>query len=854
MKFASRFSKQSHSSSCSWRYSILVFLFALVLAYLSVSSFWWWTYTQPVKSKSKKRQLPSHAEHGDKRAGHADDRRVADAPAPQPTPEQPSFSSSIPAIDPLKWLAQAGVRIGLPEGPVFQVGSREEEEEAAEEGDAGDGDDEEDDEEEGEGETGSGNATSDASSASRDGQAAAPSLTTPSPGTSSSPADAPPAAQAQLPASTGQQQQKQEPNVSSVDNATPPSAAGAVRPAVVPPTQLNGAQEQPSIVTNATDDIGATPDSAPTQAADDNVSHQPVLEPAAQPAPPAPAAPAEPQPQEQPPVSLPVDAPPAAPTEPESEQEAPTPHCIQPDNYAALADVRQQYKTRIADAAKGASGAGGSLRGGASGAAAPAGGVHNENLQQWLRSPPQGLQQGQPPGPPKASFDPKGWCSARLSHAGSLSALGYDLVALGISELTTTDEDRASSTTTTSSDSGKGSTGSQLSAKTPWLGHVPPPVRFPTADLSGYDTWSPTLAPSIADLGLPEWGAMKVMEAEGRRKSRGDFVFPPGMTQYDHGKDKASQVHDASCALHIMSITNDYYTYTCEMIRSAVLNGLVPHVVGFVGPAVDKDSLFNWGLGKPLLWLRPAIAALAASLGPHTMVMIADAHDVLVTATGSNVIARFRYLQTQRPGMRVLVTAERSCFPISEAECAQFPKPDLPCTQHNRNLNSGGWMGEAQDVLAVLDAVDAAYPDGLVAATMNDQAALQYLYLNATTRRKYGLQLDYSSQVFQAMHMSEQEVSQVDVDGAPWRWCNTATGGCPAILHYNGGSKGMQVPMDATLATTKATLGPTKRADAVAWLDSYMIGGVNQMVREFCCDPRWTNTEFNKVRSEWLGC
>jgi hypothetical protein len=309
----------------------------------------------------------------------------------------------------------------------------------------------------------------------------------------------------------------------------------------------------------------------------------------------------------------------------------------------------------------------------------------------------------------------------------------------------------------------------------------------------------------------------------------------------------------AADALHIFVITDTYFTFVCEFLRSALLNGAVPHVVGFT-PKQDA-ALFNWGLGKPLLWLRPAIAALAAATGPSTVVMIADAHDTILTATSTNVIARFRYLQRRRPGMRVLITAERSCFPISEEECARFPVPDL-CSPY-RNLNSGGWMGEAGDVLAVLDWVDAAYPLGLEAAVMNDQAALQYAYLNETSRSALGLSLDYTNQVFMAVHLSEGEVEPASAQEAPWRFCNTVTGGCPALLHYNGGSKPLQPGHDASMRTTQVTVGETRRAEVVSWLDAYEPGGVGMRVRDFCCSAEWTvprDGQFNKVRAPWLEC
>jgi hypothetical protein len=385
--------------------------------------------------------------------------------------------------------------------------------------------------------------------------------------------------------------------------------------------------------------------------------------------------------------------------------------------------------------------------------------------------------------------------------------------------------------------------------------------------------WRPTLAPPMIELSLPKWDAHTIMAAEERivkvrRASAVDardgqqvatltlgVAAPPG----PRAVAPQSKDADAACALHAFAITNDYYTFVCEFLRSALLNGIVPHILGFTPAASDK--LFNWGLGKPLLWLRPAVAALVAATGPHTMVLLADAHDTLVLVPGATIIARFRYIQARRaragqPPMRVLITAERSCFPIPEEDCARFPLPDVAGSPY-RNLNSGGWMGEAADVLAVLDAVDAAYPEGLEAANMNDQGAMQYAYLNASSRAALGLQLDYSNQVFQAMHMSENEVRPPHPDRA-WHFCNAITGGCPALLHFNGGSKGRQLPIDAGLRTTTITLGEKRDDAVVAWLDGYEVGGVNMTVREFCCAPQWTQggagAAFNKARAAWLGC
>jgi len=308
-------------------------------------------------------------------------------------------------------------------------------------------------------------------------------------------------------------------------------------------------------------------------------------------------------------------------------------------------------------------------------------------------------------------------------------------------------------------------------------------------------------------------------------------------------------------AIHVFAITNTYYTFCAEFLRSAVLQGYVPHIVGFQ-PFVDRDSLFNWGNGKPLTWITPAVEALVARGGGHTLVMVADAHDTIMTARAADVACRFRAAQVADGDLRILFTAERACFPLQPEECDTFP-PTRPPGLPYRFLNSGGWMGEARDVVRFLRAVDAMYPGGLLATNVNDQAAAQYLFLNATLRPSIGVELDYEARIFMAMHMQHEILEMVPVQRSPpldgTALCNTVTATCPAVLHFNGGSKGMQVGIDNDTPAARATAASP---DLARWVADYVVADVNMSVRAFVCDPRWTDPgSFNKFRPNWLpGC
>jgi hypothetical protein len=318
----------------------------------------------------------------------------------------------------------------------------------------------------------------------------------------------------------------------------------------------------------------------------------------------------------------------------------------------------------------------------------------------------------------------------------------------------------------------------------------------------------------------------------------------------------SSPIAHQSAAIHAFLITQDYFTFTCEFLQSAILNGVVPHIIGFEGPDTGtggRFSSFNWGLGKPILSLRAPIEALVARLGGDTLVLITDAHDTLLTTSGAALALKFRSFQVRFPLARVVIAAERSCFPIEQEDCDRFPPTDPPNLPYT-NLNSGTLIGEGRHILNVLDAVELMYPNGLSFYTMNDQAALQYLYLDQFARRLLGLQLDYASELFMCMHMAQKDIQRHP--SAPYRTCNIISGACPAILHFNGGSKDLQKPMDAEISSSLAASDSSPVGeDLRRKLAEYDLPELNVTFRAFCCDTRWTDPrQGNKVPISSMRC
>ena len=344
-----------------------------------------------------------------------------------------------------------------------------------------------------------------------------------------------------------------------------------------------------------------------------------------------------------------------------------------------------------------------------------------------------------------------------------------------------------------------------------------------------------------------------IMEAELRIDSIQTYSIPP-LSLMKLAPSLTSPISNQSEAIHAFLITQDYFTFTCEFLQSAILHGVVPHVIAFGGPGPGRGMLgrgviFNWGLGKPILSLRAPIEALVKRLGGEILVLITDAHDTLLTTSSSVLELKFRSFQLRFPLARIVIAAERSCFPITQAECDRFPQTE-PLGLPYRNLNSGTWMGKGSDVLNVLDAIELTYPNGLSNYTMNDQAALQYLYLDTFARKLLGLQLDYSNELFMCLHMSQDDI--ISHPNVSFRKCNKLSGACPAILHFNGGSKELQKPIDAEISSSLAIRNSESLRKG---LGDYILPELDLSFRSFCCDTRWTDQNVgNKIPISSMRC
>jgi hypothetical protein len=434
-----------------------------------------------------------------------------------------------------------------------------------------------------------------------------------------------------------------------------------------------------------------------------------------------------------------------------------------------------------------------------------------------------------------------------------------------------------------------------------------------------------------------------------------------------------------------LTLTDDYYTYTCEFLRDGILASLGPQVTGFM----HQRESFVWATmsnTKPLFWLIPHVRALIERHGPRLVVLFCDAHDSRILASREAILARFIALQRRQAHLRVLSAVDRSCWGLGKAECAALPRAPLTrrCVPApSAALNSGGFIGGAVDVYRLLvamrgrDVQPERYFDQTVmlAALLAEHATpraaggsaggtdvevdrdvLPLLRDDGGARtpaeqlERLGLELDYEHHLFMAMHntwdpdagappngdaqwidapageealmlafglpletlpearlplplppanvsrdegcaralarRAPLELAELLEEGeelppGPMRFCNGWTGTCPAIVHFNGASKPLQLLWDARMPGTLAWRNLTEREREAAagrqvvgdagpyWPfrdgpgpDSpYEHSDMRLSLKDFCCGPwahgaerpGWTPTG-SKRRPDWLEC
>ncbi|XP_012233365.2 procollagen-lysine,2-oxoglutarate 5-dioxygenase isoform X2 [Linepithema humile] len=155
----------------------------------------------------------------------------------------------------------------------------------------------------------------------------------------------------------------------------------------------------------------------------------------------------------------------------------------------------------------------------------------------------------------------------------------------------------------------------------------------------------------------------------------------------------------------------------------------------------------------------------------NRIVLFTDSYDVIFLGGLAAIVERF--LDTSA---RVLFSAEGYCWP-DKSLAANYP----PVSRGKRYLNSGGFIGYANDVYDILDNTPVKDED-------DDQLFYTTAYLREELRTRHKIKLDHKSEIFQNLFGAVADV-ELRFKGEEAYLQNIVYSTMPLILHGNGPSK-----------------------------------------------------------------
>lgn len=216
--------------------------------------------------------------------------------------------------------------------------------------------------------------------------------------------------------------------------------------------------------------------------------------------------------------------------------------------------------------------------------------------------------------------------------------------------------------------------------------------------------------------------------------------------------------------LRVLTYATKATPMLCDSLLVALVHGVPLTLIGF-GEAYHGNF-------QKLTGARDVVATLA----PDTLVLFADAYDVLYATGAAGLRAGFNALRV--PPSKVLFMGERGCWPdwdmgpLGRKFCTEeYPASATPY----RYVNSGVWMGRAAAAHRLLTVL-ASYTPGL-----DDQHVTGHLFVD----RNEWFALDRDARLFQSMHGNAKDVQFYP----PSEVFNRLTNSTPRVLHFNGGAK-----------------------------------------------------------------
>lgn len=205
--------------------------------------------------------------------------------------------------------------------------------------------------------------------------------------------------------------------------------------------------------------------------------------------------------------------------------------------------------------------------------------------------------------------------------------------------------------------------------------------------------------------------------------------------------------------LTVLTVANQFDRYMPWMLESCRRQGIRMVTLGMGNS--------HWaGLSTKL---HETYRYLKESARPGEPVLFADAFDSVIVRSGVEILEVYRSF-----GHPLVVSAEKNCAPHAE-KADRYPPGETAW----RFVNSGGWIGDPEYVLSVLEEMDVMN----IPPRVNDQAVFTDFYLANPSR----FALDFHCRLFQTLFWSRNDLEKTDLGIR-----NRITGTYPAVIHANG--------------------------------------------------------------------
>ena len=267
-----------------------------------------------------------------------------------------------------------------------------------------------------------------------------------------------------------------------------------------------------------------------------------------------------------------------------------------------------------------------------------------------------------------------------------------------------------------------------------------------------------------------------------------------------------------------LSLPNElvFFTYSdrvtkglCLSMLSAASNGFLLHVLGindtYVGDVHEPKLKKLYGM-KSFLSDRRALERYG--LGDETVLVFADASDVLYLGSRDEALHTLQQLLGPLERGIILISGERNCWPFvhydkeliagGREKCEEFPHRNSSF----RFLNAGAYAGAIKPMRAFLKTLHA----GILSNVSDDQLVFQELYSKQVREGRhelFELVIDHASKMFQTGHLTSLEGAGTFDEPVPMdayfnasigRVVNSESETRPFLVHFNGG-KSAFVPL-----------------------------------------------------------